>query len=64
MGRHTVQKWVEGKTVRGVDWNANRRVDGQYWETYEITNQSTTADESGCIHYKTEMKVATLSVFN
>ena len=30
MGRHTVQKWVEGKTVREVDWNANRRVDGEY----------------------------------
>ena len=35
MGRHTVQKWVEGKTVRGVDWNANRRVDGVYWENIQ-----------------------------
>ena len=33
-----------------------------YWETYEITNESTAADESGCIHFKTEIKVAILSV--
>ena len=27
-----------------------------------MTNQSTTADETGCIHFKTQMKVAILSV--
>ena len=35
---------------------------GSIRKTYEITNQSTTADGSGCIQFKTEMKVATLSV--
>ena len=37
---------------------------GSIRKTYEITNQSTTADETGCIQFNTEMKVATLSVFN
>ena len=37
---------------------------GSIRKTYEITHQSTTADETGCIQFNTEMKVATLSVFN
>ena len=35
---------------------------GSISKTYGITNQSTTADECGCIQFNTEMKVATLSV--
>ena len=35
---------------------------GNIRKTYEITNQSTTADGSGCIQFNTEMKVDTLSV--
>ena len=35
---------------------------GSLGKTCGITNHSTTADGSGCIHFKTEMKVATLSV--